>query len=223
MDRIIQDSIFSLDILYHSYPFLSGLAVNDLQFLTMVWNVFLVAVALAFYVLLKKYWRAGGTLNFFEKLTVIFLFVFWLLFFPNAAYIITDVRHLFNYCPPGSPYEVCADNAWMIIFFFSYSVLGWVSFYYLLKLMSELVSERFNKIKPYFFAALIIPLTSLGVLLGLLNRFNSWDALFSPAALFLTLKFYATDINYIINWLVFTGFLYLLYFAGDVIFKKIKI
>jgi len=222
MDRIIHESFLSFDHFYDHYPALSSIAINDYQLITVVWNIFLALLPLAFYVFLKSYWRRTGLIKFNQKTAAIVLFIFWLLFFPNTAYIITDIRHLLNYCPFDSPEKVCAANAWMIIVFYTYSSFGWVSFYYLLKLMSDLANEIFSRLRPSFFAALVIPITSLGVLLGLLNRFNSWDVFLFPLWLLQVFSVYFSDINYFIDWLVFTFFLYLLYFAGDVIFRKVK-
>lgn len=219
MDRIINYS-FSLDSFYDHYPFLAELAVNRYQLVTVAWNIFLVFLPLMFYLFLKSYWRRTGLRKFSQKAGAAMLFILWLIFLPNAAYIITDIRHLLNYCPLDSPNKVCAANAWMIIFFFTYSSFGWVSFYYLLKLMSNLFEEMFNGLPANLFAALVIPITSLGVLVGLLNRFNSWDVFLFPFWLLRVLAAYFRNINYFLDWFIFTIFLYLLYFAGDVIFKS---
>lgn len=222
MGRIINNSFLSFDNFYNYYPAVGSLAINHYQLATVVWNIFLVFLPWAFYLFLKSRWRRTGFKKISQKAVAVILFIFWLLFFPNAAYIITDIRHLLDYCPLDSPNKVCAANAWMIIFFFIYSSFGWVAFYYLLKLMSNLFNEIFKRLSPDFFAALIIPLTSLGVLVGLLNRFNSWDVFLFPLWFLRALAVYFSDLNFFLDWLIFTLGLYLLYFAGDVIFRKIK-
>jgi len=222
MGRTIHYSFLSLDNFYNHYPALSNIAINHYQLATVIWNIFLVLLPFVFYMFLRLHWRRTGLVKFSQKAIAAILFIFWLLFFPNTAYIITDIRHLLNYCPSDSLNNVCVVNAWMIIVFFTYSSFGWVSFYYLLKLMSDLASEIFNKLRPGFFAALVIPITSLGILLGLLNRFNSWDIFLFPLWLAQVFLVYFSDINYFIDWFIFTLFLYLLYFAGDVIFREIK-
>lgn len=222
MDRIISNSFLSLDNFYGNYPVLDNLSINNYQLITAVWNIFLALLPLLFYLSLRSYWRRTGLVKLNQKTAAAVFFIFWLLFFPNTAYIITDIRHLLNYCPVDSPNQVCADNAWMIIVFFAYASFGWVSFYYLLKLMSNLASEIFKGLGANFLAALIIPVSSLGVLFGLLNRFNSWDIFLFPFWFLKAFFVYFLDINYFLDWLIFTAFLYLLYFAGDVIFKEVK-
>ena len=176
MDRIIYDSFLKLDNVYAQYPILDSLAVNSFQLLTFSWNIFLALLPLLFYRALKSYWRRTGLKNLGQKFLALILFIFWLLFFPNTAYLITDVRHLLDYCPINSPDRVCVNNAWMIIFFFVYGCLGWLSFYYILKSMSSLINKIFKKYQ-LIFVCIMIPLTSFGILFGLLNRLNSWDIL----------------------------------------------
>lgn len=222
MDRIISNSFLNLDNFYGNYPVLDNLSINNYQLITVVWNILLALLPLLFYLFLRSYWRRTGLVKLNQKAVAAVFFIFWLLFFPNTAYVITDIRHLLNYCPADSPNQVCAANAWMIIIFFIYANFGWVAFYYLLKLMSNLANEVFRGLGSSFLAVLIIPLTSLGVLLGLLNRFNSWDIFLFPFWFLKAFSVYFLDINYFLDWLIFTVGLYLLYFAGDVIFKKIK-
>lgn len=219
----MRNSFLNFDNFYGNHPILNNMAVNDYQILTVFWNIFLALSPLAFYALLKFYVRRKGLDGLKQKIIASAIFIFWLLLLPNTAYIITDARHLLNYCPIDSLHKVCVENAWMIIVFFTYSMSGWVFFYYSLKTMSDLVNKIFGKLKAYFFACLIIPAVSLGVLVGLLNRFNSWDAFAFPLLLFRALSGYFSDFYYFIDWVIFTVFLYLLYFAGDAIFKKIKI
>jgi uncharacterized membrane protein len=222
MDRIINNSFLSLDSFYGRYPFLDSIAINNYQLFTIIWNIFLALLPLVFYIVLKSYWFRTGLIKFNQKIAAAVLFIFWLLFFPNTAYIITDVRHLLDYCPIDSPDRVCSLNAWMIIIFFTYASFGWVSFYYILKLMSDLANKIFNKLEPYFFVGLVVPVTSFGILLGLLNRFNSWDIFIAPVQLAQAVLVYFLNINYFIDWFIFTIFLYLLYFSGECLFRKIK-
>jgi uncharacterized membrane protein len=222
MDRLIFISFLSPNKLYGRFPILESLAVNDLQFLTMVWNIFLALLPFGVYFLLKKYWRATGLVKFWQKISAVFLFIFWLFFSPNIAYITTDIRHLLNFCPVDSPFQVCPANAWMIIFFFTYSVIGWVLFYYNLKFMSGLIKEIFRKFWSDIFVIAMIPLTAVGVLLGLINRVNSWDIFLHPAVLWQIVWSNFSSFDFFIDWYIFTVFLYLLYFAGDAIFREIK-
>lgn len=222
MDRLINNSFLSLEPFYQHSRLINDLTINGYQLFTVVWNLFLTAIPLFVFLYLKKLWRAGRLRNSGQKVFGLILFFVWLIFLPNAAYIMTDARHLLNYCPAGSLDNVCPENAWMIMFFFAYSACGWVSFYYLLKLMVGLFEEIFNRLAAGCLLFFSIPLVSLGVLLGLLNRFNSWDIFFYPSNLLQAVSVYFSRPAYFIDWLFFTVFLYLLYFTGDAIFRKVK-
>lgn len=221
MDSAIYNSFFGLDQLYFRYRWLNAASINDYQLFTVFWNLVLVLVPAGLYCLLNRYSTKIGLMSVKQKIAAAVLFFLWLLFFPNTAYIMTDIRHLLNYCPADSPFKVCRENGWMIMFFFAYSSLGWVSFYYLLKQMAGLIDRVYNKFFSRIFVVLLMPLVSLGVLLGLLNRFNSLDAIIFPIQFIKALPPYFIDPSYLFNWLIFTGFLYLLYLGGDVIFRKV--
>jgi len=210
---------FNFSNLYYHYPVIAGLAINHYALLTVVWNIFLVLIPLALYFLLKRFRLKAQFFGWHRHLVAWLLLIVWLLFLPNAAYIITDIRHLLDYCPVGSPDNVCPQNAWMIMFFFVYGAFGWVAFYYLLKAMAELIKKIHNNFWSRLFTILTIPLVSLGVLLGLLNRYNSWEIFVFPLSLLKTVWLYFSQLNYFIDWFIFTIFLYFLYFAGEVIFK----
>lgn len=108
------------------------------------------------------------------------------------------------------------------MFFFSYSVIGWVAFVYLINQMKILVNEIWGKLAVKIYIWLIAPIVSLGVLLGLINRWNSWEALIYPIAIAKDALKYFTDFVYFKNWIIFTIFLYILYFTGNYLFLPYK-
>lgn len=224
MDKINEvNSFFSIEKFLTANPFLRRLSINDYPVLMIVWNLLLLAVPFFLFVLLESYWRDNKFKNLKEKIIASCLFFLWLIFIPNTVYIITTVRHLLNYCPAGSynPFiDVCPANVWMIIFFFIYASLGWIFFVLFLRQMKDFLKKVFNKNIACLFIAIVIPLISLGVLLGLINRFNSWDAFLHPLAILKTMLIYITDVHYFGNFLVFTLGLYALYFAGEFLFKR---
>jgi len=100
----------------------------------------------------------------------------WLLFFPNAPYLITDLFHLDT--RPGVPlwYDLalilsCAWNGLMLA-------------YASLSDMQRLVQQRLGSVIGWAFATLALLLSSFGIYLGRYLRFNSWDVLANPIALF---------------------------------------
>jgi len=210
-DQIISDFFYNSNL--PGYLF-----INEYPVFGIVWNIFLLLVPLLIFKVLFRYYNLTKIAKNSQKIIFSFWFLLWLLFVPNSAYIMTDVRHLMNYCP-YSFYRVCVKNAWMIMVFFTYALIGWVFFVYLLRQMKNLLVLIFNKNVANGFVVGIIPLMSLGVLLGLVDRWNSWEVFYYPELILKDALLYATDWNRFIDFAVFTAFFYLLYFLGAYLFK----
>jgi len=97
----------------------------------------------------------------------------WLLFFPNAPYILTDFQHL-NTNPNNAP--IWYDVLMLIWFAWTGLLLGLVSLHF----MQEIVTRTFGRTLGWFFAIFVTILSSVGVFLGRFNRWNSWDILGDP-------------------------------------------
>jgi uncharacterized membrane protein len=99
----------------------------------------------------------------------------WLLFLPNAPYILTDLVHL--KARQGVPFWY--DLMLILSFAFSGLLLGWIS---LLNIQQQV--QRW--IRPAY-TWVLVALTSLacgfGIYLGRVLRYNSWDILSDPYAL----------------------------------------
>jgi uncharacterized membrane protein len=100
----------------------------------------------------------------------------WLLFFPNAPYIFTDIIHL------TSRYfaHFWVDLVLVLCCALTGLVLGFLSLY----LMHCMAVKMFGRIVSWFLIAGIAGLSSFGIYLGRFLRFNSWDVIFKPVALY---------------------------------------
>ena len=96
----------------------------------------------------------------------------WLLFFPNAPYLITDFVHLRERLPVPLWYDIglLAAFAWSGCF------LAVVS----LQTMQRLVRQQCGALVSWLFVGTSVGLSGLGVYLGRFERWNSWDLLLSP-------------------------------------------
>lgn len=209
----------SIDMAFENWSFLSILKVNGYPVLSLIWNVALLLLPLGLMIALERYYQQTKFRTLFQQLVAGFLGLFWLAFIPNAAYIITDVRHLTDpYCKMSFYYRVCNEQAWAIIVFFAYAVVGWFSLVWLVRRMRALLIKAQDRRTGDFFIIGLMPLVSLGVMLGLIERWNSWQILTSPRLIFVSSLSYFSDPVKFKNWLIFTIFLYLLYWAGDKLF-----
>ena len=138
------------------------------------WNLFLAWVPFVFsglaYVMARHGHRAVIT-----ALIVLSAFI-WLLFFPNAPYILTDFLHLGSMgdTVPGW-YDV------LMLFWFAWTglMLGVVSLY----LMQDIVTRATGLVAGWVFVVAAAGLGSLGIYLGRFLRWNSWDLLRRPGPL----------------------------------------
>lgn len=98
--------------------------------------------------------------------------VFWLIFFPNAPYTITDLLHLDERAGAPLWYDIglIATYAWSGCF------LAVVS----LNTMHRLIEQYVGKGLSWLFVAFVLMLSGLGIYLGRFLYWNSWDILLHP-------------------------------------------
>ena len=138
----------------------------------LVWNLFLAWLPLVFALLAsEKYQRASGRDWRFLSLAGA-----WLLFFPNAPYIFTDLTHL------TTRYygHFWVDLMLILLCALTGLVLGFVSLY----LMQSVVKRMLGCPASWLFIAAVAALSGFGIYLGRFMRFNSWDVLFRPVQLY---------------------------------------
>ena len=96
----------------------------------------------------------------------------WLLFLPNAPYIVTDFVHLVA----QPPVPLWFDILLLMTFAWTGVMLGFAS----LRLMQQRVESRWGGRVGWGFAAVTLALASFGIYLGRFQRFNSWSVLNRP-------------------------------------------
>jgi uncharacterized membrane protein len=97
----------------------------------------------------------------------------WLIFFPNAPYILTDFQHLST---NANTAPLWYDVLMLIWFAWTGLLLGVVSLYF----MQEIVTNAFGRITGWLFTVLVTILSSVGIFLGRFYSWNSWDIFGDP-------------------------------------------
>ena len=141
------------------------------QQLYLVWNLFLAWLPLLLAWRVQKLEQRGEARGWSFWATA----SAWLLFFPNAPYIFTDLIHL-TYRTRG---HVWTDMTLILLFSMTGFLLGFLSLY----LMQSLVARRFGWLAGWTFVAAVAGLSSFGIYLGRFLRWNSWDVLLNPVGL----------------------------------------
>ena len=139
----------------------------------LIWNLFLAWLPFLFALLACDEHRAARR---HWRWRFVGLAGAWLIFFPNAPYIFTDVIHLTN------RYQ---SHFWVdLVLVLSCALTGFVLGFLSLYLMQSLVARIFGRLMSWLFIAGVAALSGFGIYLGRFLRFNSWDILFQPLQLF---------------------------------------
>ena len=204
--------------------FLLTTRVNDYRIVTFFWNIFLALIPylIAWRLNHAYYLKKWSNISRLNQILFFITFVIWFFFFPNTAYLISDIRHLADYCDDLGYLRVCAEQAWVVPIFFTYALIGVPTFYFSLKNMTHVIEKLFGKWSKRLFPFVMIPVTALGLLLGLVARFNSWEIINQPHDIIQTALLFLTDKIMLQNFISYTVMLYLIYYSIDFIWKKRK-
>jgi uncharacterized membrane protein len=154
---------------------------HNLNYSFLIWNLFLAWLPMVFALLAcEQYHSASGRRWGFAGWAGA-----WLLFFPNAPYIFTDLIHLtsrfyMNFWVDLSLILLCAITG---------LVLGFVSLF----LMQTVVTRMLGRAASWCFIGAVAAFSGFGIYLGRFLRFNSWDVVFKPRELYHGIGRWATD------------------------------
>lgn len=167
------------------------------------WNLLLAWAPLAWALVL---WRISRR-AYASRLLMLLLLAGWLIFFPNAPYIVSDLIHL--QARDGVPLWYDA----IMIFSFAWNglILGFLSLW----IVQQLVARWLGRGLSWVLVALTLGATGFGIYLGRFERWNSWDILFHPRGLARDVFYYAlnplTNPRLVGVTLLFAGFLLIAY------------
>jgi uncharacterized membrane protein len=98
----------------------------------------------------------------------------WLLFLPNAPYLVTDLVHLRPRPPVPATYDV--------LLFASFTLAGCALAWGSLELVHRRLVRAAGRAGAAAAIGLVLLLSGFGVYLGRFGRWNSWDVLLRPGA-----------------------------------------
>jgi uncharacterized membrane protein len=141
------------------------------RYLFLVWNLFLAWLPVLFALGVCQRHQGGDRRGW----RVCALAGLWILFFPNAPYIFTDLIHLKWWFQP----EYWVDFSLVLLVAFTGFLLGFVSLY----LMQSVVAAQFGRAASWVFVLAVACMTGFGIYLGRFLRWNSWDVVVHPVQL----------------------------------------
>jgi len=186
---------------------------HEFTYLFLVWNLFLAWIPLAIAIVSKR-------LSLTSWKLVLATFI-WIVFFPNAPYLITDLYHLSHFKKVPAWYDA------LMLFTAAYCgiVLGFISLQIMEQQWKQIwklsyLSRRSYKSKirlRLFFLAMLFTATGFGLYLGRILRYNSWDVITDTNALVADiLTRLANPISHVGTWefsLVYAAVLFFFYSA----------
>lgn len=169
-------NIFLIFIGYIALSFVLYLHFAQNLYINMLWNVFLAFIPLIFSI-----WIFRLHVRYSWPLKLVLGF-FWLIFFPNALYMITDFIHISGddfYLGREEYSQVIVSTdmtLWIRVAYIGIGVLmailaGLLS----LRMIHQVLSRKLGVFSSGIMLSIVFLLTGIGIYLGRFLRLNSWN------------------------------------------------
>lgn len=169
LKRLISAKYLQVLFLYTVFCFLflviRNLVENDTSYNFLVWNLFLGFIPFLVALLIQIFENKINNIVYIAGCSL------WLLFYPNAPYMITDLIHVHD-----SSSTVVYDT----LLIFSFSMLSLFFGFYSIKLIQNSLNKKISYKKTHVVILISLLLSSFGIYLGRILRLNSWDVFTEP-------------------------------------------
>jgi uncharacterized membrane protein len=145
-----------------------------------IWNLFLASIPVLIAFFVNKGIRRDLAENRNRPYLWIPLLVLWFAFLPNTCYLLTEWRHYFETISSGRVYFARHDHdetltfLLLTAFYMFYSGWGMLAFFLSIWPLDRLAGKRYRGAAS-FLKVIGFPACALGVYLGLVQRYNSWN------------------------------------------------
>ena len=167
----IPKSIILITVLSVLLNILRIIIWGKLSFFYILWNVILAFIPFIISSYLLLFFKEGKL----NKLTFIVGIFLWIIFIPNAPYIITDFIHI------GITRSV--PILYDILLVFSSASVGLILGFHSLFHIEQIIKSKLKKRNANIIISLILVMISFGIYLGRFLRFNSWDIFINHTSL----------------------------------------
>jgi len=161
-------------------------ATDTTVFLSLNWNLFLAFIPwfVSMILIIRKQ---------INKLLLVLLLFTWLIFFPNAPYMLTDMFHLKprNFPPFWYDLILLLSYAWTGLMFGFISLIN----------IETILIEHINAKIVALITTVLLFVASFGIYLGRYLRWNSWDIISNPFGILTDIvQILASPLNYPKAW-----------------------
>ena len=159
----IPKSIIPLIAFAFALNILRVILFGKFSFTYILWNILLAIVPFLISSILLYY----SALHKLSQTFFVLGGIVWLIFLPNAPYIVTDLIHL------GEVHSV--PILYDSVLLFTSAWVGLLLSLHSIEHMEKILLSKYSKKLTDFIILIVILFTSFGVYLGRFLRFNSWD------------------------------------------------
>lgn len=141
---------------------------QEIRYLFLAWNLLLAFI---------PYWLTVRLQQKERKLIFNLVIIgIWLLFFPNAPYLVTDFIHI---------NKSNSTIIWFdVVLLFMFSSTGMYMAIKSLDIIHTWIHNNTNRLIGMITISIAIILSGFGIYLGRIERWNSWDIIHKPVSLF---------------------------------------
>lgn len=144
---------------------------GERTYLFLVWNLFL-----AFVPYFISQWLANRPGYIANRKVLVAVLIAWLLFIPNSFYILTDLFHL---------HEFDTAPKWFdLLLIFSFAWNGLLLGIFSVRTIEVILTNAIGRGSSLILVFAVMWLNAFGVYIGRYLRYNSWDVIAQPFALF---------------------------------------
>ncbi|HHM20784.1 MAG TPA: DUF1361 domain-containing protein, partial [Bacteroidetes bacterium] len=143
-------------------------STRSITYMFLIWNLFLAWIPYLISLILDRLPR---------RWMAVPLLLVWVVFFPNAPYILTDLMHVGHH----PPVPVWYDTVLLFSFAWTGLLLGFLSLMDVQRFLEKNISKRVAGVVVWG----VVGLSAFGVYLGRFQRWNSWDVVTQPYQLFM--------------------------------------
>lgn len=191
---------------------------DEIRWITINTFLALIPVVAAYVVQLLVHRSTGNVL---ARIGAILVGLIWLSFLPNTCYLLTEWRHFLDTVGYTNLYARWQGSSWLAmklmtytLFYICFSGLGILTFALAIRPIAGLAREK--GLTLWVWGIPLFLLNSIGVYLGLIRRFNSWDLIARPGDIWAATVGILNRQTLATLVIIFAAFLWLVYLAMDI-------
>ena len=193
---------------------LRWLLTGSPRFVFLLWNLFLAWIPYLLCLLIRRV-SYPSSASARRRLAAVVLGAGWLLFYPNAPYILTDVIHLIGSSTRSrTEHPLFTGNALLwydIILHASFAFIGHFIGLISLVVLHRIIRDQYRRDLAWGVVVLASGLGGYGIYLGRFERLNSWDILRVPVVTLRTGLVNLFNLKAVLFSLCFAFFIFLTY------------